>query len=141
MADAKKIESAQYQTDSNGGDQQLRNKLLLFREELTDRFFAEVQDKLAEYTATPAYLERLSKSLTEYSGKLEGSYVILLRPADMKFKEQLAPLAGSAEFEADESIAVGGFKLRQDKRIYDETLDMQLAEERGRFLSYCGLNV
>lgn len=143
LADATKMEEAHYKNGAAGkAEQLLREKLLRYREEVTDTFFAGIESELAAYTATEAYQDRLKKQLAVYAQKLAGSsFTVRLRGQDMPLSKALAPVCGEAVFEEDPSIRLGGMRILCGQRVYDESFDTRLGDEKEEFLSYCGLNV
>ena len=143
LAEATKMEEAHYKSGAAGkAEQLLREKLLRYREEVTDSFFAGIEKELAEYTGTEAYQRRLEKQLAAYAKKLAGSsFTVRLRGQDMPLARALAPLCGGAVFEEDPSIRLGGMRILCGQRVYDESFDTRLVDEKEEFLSYCGLNV
>lgn len=73
-----------------------RRHLLEKRQGLMEDVFAGAEEKLREYTATPAYRERLRQSVSEVVGRLteEGQVPLILyfAPQDQDKWEELRPL-------------------------------------------------
>lgn len=79
-----------------GGSWTSARHLLEKRQGLMEDVFAGAEEKLREYTATPAYRERLRQSVSEVVGRLteEGQVPLILyfAPQDQDKWEELRPL-------------------------------------------------
>ena len=80
-----------------------RKKLLVYRSQLVNGLFAELEDALEEYTGTPAYAQRVADALARRAPEISGKCTVRLRRAD---EALLAPVVKKALPSAD--IAVDG---------------------------------
>lgn len=119
-----------------------RKKLLVYRSQLVNGLFAEMEEALEEYTGTPAYAQRVADALARRAPEISGKCTVRLRRAD---EALLAPVVKkalpSADIAVDGSIRLGGVKLETQHILYDETLDFAAAAERAAFLTRCKLRV
>ena len=125
-----------------------RKKLLVYRSQLVNGLFAEMEEALEEYTGTPAYAQRVADALARRAPEISGKCTVRLRRADEALLarfELLAPVVKkalpSADIAVDGSIRLGGVKLETQHILYDETLDFAAAAERAAFLTRCKLRV
>lgn len=119
-----------------------RKKLLVYRSQLVNGLFAEMEEELEAYTKTPAYAQQVEQVLTRHAPDLTSGCTVHLRRAD---EALLAPVVKKvlpdAGITADASIRLGGVKIETAHIMYDETLDFAAAAERTAFLSRCKLRV
>ena len=80
-----------------------RKKLLVYRSQLVNGLFAEMEEALEEYTGTPAYAQRVADALARRAPEISGKCTVRLRRAD---EALLAPVVTKALPSAD--IAVDG---------------------------------
>ena len=80
-----------------------RKKLLVYRSQLVNGLFAEMEEALEEYTGTPAYAQRVADALARRAPEISGKCTVPLRRAD---EALLAPVVKKALPSAD--IAVDG---------------------------------
>ena len=103
-----------------------RKKLLVYRSQLVNGLFAEMEEALEEYTGTPAYAQRVADALARRAPEISGKCTVRLRRAD---EALLAPVVKkalpSADIAVDGSIRLGGVKLETQHILYDETLDFR----------------
>lgn len=129
--------------DISEAEQDAFHKLLTRRSELVAELFATVRDKLAAYTATPAYKEWLLTGIRTLADKYDHNQSrVELRAEDMAFADEIKAALPGAAVEAGD-VLVGGFILHNAKarvRI-DETLQTRLDEQRPWFLEHCNLRV
>ncbi len=125
-----------------------RRHLLEKRQGLMEDVFAGAEEKLREYTATPAYRERLRQSVSEVVGRLteEGQVPLILyfAPQDQDKWEELRPLCpADSRLEADATIRLGGVRGENRVRglIADDTLDQKLLLQREWFTAHSGLTI
>jgi vacuolar-type H+-ATPase subunit E/Vma4 len=117
----------------------VKKELLLHREELAEKLFADVARRLSEYRASPQYADYLVKSLeTAVSesagdgGGESGETTVFLSPPDMVYADRLKDAASGAAVEADESNRLGGLAVFNRARgtIIDKTFDTALEEHK-----------
>lgn len=126
--------------------QENRRKLLVYRSQLVNALFAELEENLQGYTATPAYLSaqkermaRLAAHLKQTGAEARTVYVRRGERADVCDAARAA-FPGCRLAEAAD-IRLGGFRLEAGRLLYDATLDAADAAQRQAFLARCGLAV
>lgn len=122
-----------------------RRKLLLEREELTDKVFAEAADRLRTFVASEGYLSFLCEVVKLHGEKLpKGKLLIEVRSDDLQYSSALSA-AGSreAEVKANPAIRIGGVVVSCPScgLVIDETLDSRLNGQREWFTSQAGLSI
>lgn len=134
--------------DLSRREQEERRRLLQKRRDLTEEVFAEAEQRLREYAATPAYRERLKQSVAEVVRRLteEGQEPLQLyfAPQDEDKWEELRPLCpADSRLQADASISLGGVRGENRGRglIADDTLDQKLQQQREWFTAHSGLTI
>lgn len=112
-------------------DYDMKRAVLSHRNELTERFFAEIGRKLSEWTKTPAYTEYLKAALAKAEEALGSETVIHARHEDTDAVRALTGLS----VEEDSSITIGGISAADSARglFADFTLDSRLAGEKAAF--------
>lgn len=126
---------------SKAGNRQL---LCDKRQSVTESVFEEVRESIAVFTQSEAYTELLEKSLREICSYVDGDMEVFARSTDMEKVSAVAEKAGlQCEVKADDSITLGGIKVISEKtgKIFDDTLDQRLEEQRDWFLSNSKLSV
>lgn len=119
-----------------------RKKLLVYRSQLVNGLFAEMEEALEEYAKTPAYAERVADTLARRAPEISGKCTVRLRRADEALLTPVVKKAlPAADIAVDSSIRLGGVKLETQHILYDETLDFAAAAERSAFLTRCKLRV
>lgn len=101
---------------------------------LTRQVMENVRGKLKDFTESEGYFNYLVQCLEGAS--LTGDAVLILRPEDMRFAEQLQKKAGvSCECKEDESITLGGLSIYYPQKgtLLERTLDSRLEEQREIF--------
>lgn len=115
----------------------MKRKILIHRDKLSDSVFEQVKGRLAEYRKTNAYADSLIKTLLLLN--VNSSAEIRLSPDDMKYADALKKVVKSPDtvFCADESIKLGGLAIYcKDKgMIIDKTFDLALDEQRQAFVA------
>ena len=128
--------------------QENRRKLLVYRSQLVNALFAELEENLQAYTQTAAYLAaqkarmgRLAARLAEdgVQGRPCTGYVRRDERRDVR-DAAAAAFPGCTVCEAPD-IRLGGFRLQAGRLLYDATLDYCDGVQRQAFLSRCGLTV
>ena len=101
--------------------------------------------RLADYTRTAEYAEKLRSSAVEIAKLFEGRQCVLyLSERDMGAAEELEGIfMGSAEVRTDRTIKIGGVKgyCAEMGIIADETLDSKLEAQREWFVENATLSV
>lgn len=115
----------------------MKRKILIHRDKLSDSIFQQVKERLAEYRKTNAYADSLIKTLLLLN--VNGSAEVRLSPDDMKYADALKKVVKSPDtvFCADESIKLGGLAVYcKDKgMIIDKTFDLAIEEQRQAFVA------
>lgn len=119
-------------------------ELLRHRQELEERIFSAVRERLIQYASTEAYRQGII-SLLETQKPLyrHTATVISLRPADMVLAERISAMLPGCTIQEDRKNRLGGFTLENtEARIFiDEMLESRLALQREWYLEECHLKV
>ena len=120
-------------------DHDIRNAGLAHRRELMDGFFADLRDRLREFTRGSGYEQYLRSAVTEAERTLGANAVILAREQDIPALKAMTSLP----VEQDSSISLGGISAADRTRghFIDLTLDSRLAEEKAAFPEHSGLRL
>ena len=98
-----------------------RKKLLVYRSQLVNGLFAEMEEALEEYTGTPAYAQRVADALARRAPEISGKCTVRLRRADEVLLASVVKKAlPSADIAVDGSIRLGGVKLETQHILYDD---------------------
>lgn len=111
-----------------------RNELLEMRTNLVNDMFAQVQQKLVDFTKSSEYgawLQKKCQPLVVLTAKKE--VVLLMQEENSAFAKELQKNFASCTVKKDETIKIGGFKLLCENRLYDETLDEYFAGQQENF--------
>ena len=102
--------------------------------------FRDARQALTAFVATPAYPALLLRSAKKLAAVLQpypqADAVLLVRPADMSLEALLREAFGRpCTVRADESITLGGLRLRSDaaRLTVDDTLEMRLEQQKPQF--------
>lgn len=123
--------SAKYRRELSRCDFEMKKAVLSHRNALIEGFFAAAQEKLAEFTSTPAYAEYLKNSAAKAEELLGSGTVINARPQDIGAVKSVTNLAVNP----DDSIVIGGISAQNEARglFTDYTLDSRLRAEKAAF--------
>ena len=115
------------------------------REEIADQVFAQVRERIAAFTATPAYLQRLHTLLKEALAALPGAedVVVTLREEDLPLAKALRAAAGRPIAVEAGPIRLGGLiacSPSQGLRV-DASFDCAMAGLDGHFARVVGLSL
>lgn len=123
-----------------------RRAVLEYRERRTGEIYDAVRQRVADYTAAPAYPETLKKLLKQALSAVPGAAAaeVLLRPEDRQYEASLAAAAGKTalRFGAG-SFRLGGLILlcpERERRV-DLSFDAALADIQGRFSELTGFRM
>ncbi len=134
LSTAKKALALKYQRRLSQNSFQFHTAILQRRARHLSRLFADLEERIADFAASEAYLPWLKNLLTTL--KPEENTTILLREEDLQYIDVLAELCHpSCCFSADASIELGGCTLLSPdgKRCRNHTLDDALAEQIRQF--------
>lgn len=116
---------------------EMKREVLLHRDELTNKLFAAVEKRLADYRKNSAYAEKLKEMLA--AAQAEGDVEIMLAPEDMKYADSLKKTlkTDKAVFKEDKNIKLGGLAVyfREKGIVIDNTFDRALEDQRSEFIS------
>lgn len=122
-----------------------RKRLTERREALETQVFERVRARIAAFCETPEYHALLQKSAEQAAKAVGGKRLtVFLREADMPLTDTLsAVLPKDTRFACDETIALGGLKIRSEETglLADDTLDARLEQQKAQFLSVSGLSI
>ena len=119
-----------------------RRNLIKKRDEITDRIFETVKNRLTLYTKSPQYVDFLIKA-AESVQKLEDP-VIMLKKDDLGYSDLIIKALGKpVPIEENERINIGGFIVKSQKSgiIIDETLDERMKNQRSWFATHSNLTI
>ena len=125
----------------------LENKRALSRrrEEIADEVFALVRERIAAFTHTPAYHQRLQELLKESLAALPGAedVVVTLREEDLPLAKDLRAAAGRPITVEAGPIRLGGLIVRSDSLGLraDASFDCAMAGLDGHFARVVGLSL
>lgn len=122
---------------------QAKRAVLLSREELIDKVFSNVKDKLDEFMKTPEYGKMMSEKVKSCADKYPGERgVVYVSLKDSDLKDNLS-CGGRYTVETGETIEVGGVMVVLDDKgiALDYTFDTALSEQRESFARRVGLNL
>lgn len=123
-----------------------RRKILEYRENCADEVFGEVRRRVGRYTESEAYPSKLRGLLLEAFEAVPGisAALVLLRPKDMKYKDELTAALPNVKLAfAEGHFALGGLMLQSEEksRRIDLTFDSAFADLSGRFSEITGFRV
>ena len=137
MNSSRKKSGNKYVRDISKAELEMKKSVLRCREELSDKVFAKVEEKLAEYRSTNAYADTLIKKLLVLN--VGNGAEIRLSPDDMKLADVLKRVIKAQEvtFIPDSSIKLGGFSVYSKEKgtIIDKTFDLAVEEQKSLFVS------
>lgn len=123
-----------------------RKELFACREEYTRQVFAQVQQRLEAFAASPqypAFLRELVAQMAQGCPAGEGS-VLLLRREDLPRAQELLPLVGKGcQVQESEEIRLGGAVLQNRALGFrdDQSLDSRLREQQQHFCEESELSI
>lgn len=124
---------------------EMKRALLKKRTELTEKIFAEVEDKLRDYCKTEEYRSELLKRIAAFGAAHPTTDPVLsVSEDDMALAESLKEAFGRpCELCADNAAALGGFIVfdRAQNLYYDETFAQKLADQKPYFIEHSGFTL
>ena len=100
--------------------QENRKKLLGYRGQLVNALFAELEENLAVYVDTPAYVDGVVKTMLCHQADVQPGCVVQVRPQDLaRLQPALEKALPGCQVQADREIRFGGAKLRTGRRLFD----------------------
>ena len=121
---------------------EVRKKLFLKRDEIKTSVFDQARQQLVAFTETadyPSFLTRCMQSILTEFPDTQGA-VVFLRTCDLQYSDTISHAVQiSCSFTADDTIQLGGLKVRLGDIIADDTLDTRLASQSQWFEEHSGL--
>lgn len=116
-------------------------KLVARRSEITDRVFSQAVEKIQSFVNSDKYHDFIIKSAENIRSAIGGDCVIILRPNDKAFEDEIKALGSDVGY--DSLIKLGGCKGENIRTAMtaDDTLDARLEAEKHNFYSYSGLSL
>ncbi len=115
-------------------EQESRRKVLIHRENMVKKIFADVESRIVEFTKSGDY-EKFLVGLIN-NEKITPQTVIYLRPDDMKYADSLKRSIGvDCAFAADAGIKYGGLSLYDEGAsvLINKTINNMLDEQKKDF--------
>lgn len=114
-------------------------KLVLKRSDMTKKIFAEAEQRIIEFTKSEEYRSFVFKSISNIKAAIGDDCVIILKPADKAFEDEINALGNMVRY--DETILIGGCKGENSRSSMtaDDTLDSRLDAEKKSFYEYSKL--
>ncbi len=109
------------------------------RNEITGSVLAQAEKRIIDFTNSEAYEKFLKKSAKNLADEFyKENFKICIRKADEK---HIKILEKFGQVQIDNSIVLGGIKLKFKSVTADDTLDKRLKEQVENFKSTCKLNI
>lgn len=123
-----------------------KNRQLLCdkRQAIAESVFAEAEKQIIAFTQSEDYVALIEKSLKEIYLYIRGDMEIFARSADTEKVESAVKNTGLVcEVRTDDTILLGGIKVKSQTlgKIFDDTLDQRLQEQREWFFSNSRLQI
>ena len=117
------------------------HRLFTRRNEIADEVFGKACNKIKAFVQSTDYSAFLKKSIASLKSAIGEDSVIILRPDDKKFENELKELCSEIRFDA--SIILGGCKAENlsASLVADDTLDSRFEEAKSRFYGTSGLTI
>lgn len=125
--------SGKYLKEASKLELDAKKEVLKHREELTDKVFAAVSEKIVGYRKSAGYVVHIKKLIADCSP--EAGDTVYLSPDDTKLTDVLKKDFPDVLFETDEHIKLGGASVFSKKggTIADKTFDAAVSELRRDF--------
>lgn len=135
-----KLEAGRRISDTSS---EYRKQVFARRGEIERQVLSGVAERLKKFTESGDYEAFLLGSAKRIAAEFDGSFTLLMRPEDMKYRAALLAEFPSAEVKEDASIAIGGLKGRSDGQslLVDDTLDSRLKQQTKWFEENSGLYI
>ncbi len=120
-------------------EQDLRRKLLIYRDELTQQMFGRIEKRLIELSLKDSFRQYMSRRITKLNDKIyeasDFGHVteLLVKDCDLEFFGKLIKDDHPLEVIVSPEIRLGGFILRIDRLLFDYTLDSALERAKEKF--------
>ncbi|MDR3345031.1 MAG: V-type ATP synthase subunit E [Oscillospiraceae bacterium] len=138
-AEEKRLAAAQNAAVSQEREE-LRKALSRKREELANRVLALAHEKLLAYTSRPGYAEFFARRAAELSDNFRGRvFTLYVRPEDLEKAQEILRGRDDCTAAVDQTILLGGCKLKCGSVTADDTLDARLDQLRAHVLAWISL--
>lgn len=123
-----------------------KKNLVVQRNYVAQKTFAELEFKLEEYVSSPEYIKNEKEKLANLKDIFadEGT-IMFVKSADVENFKKIVKEVFKAEVQVkvDEKIRFGGFVLKNENKKLgvDLLLDSALEEEKKQFFSFAGLTI
>jgi V/A-type H+-transporting ATPase subunit E len=107
------------------------HKVLKHREDLIDKVFEDVENKLIDFAKSDKYQSYLTTQLKNLKYK-DGARVFL-RTQDLPLADKLKTSTDFKDFEIDETIKLGGLSVCYGSTLENHSLDQALIDARKAF--------
>ena len=124
--------------------EETNRKLMAKRQELSDRIFTSVKEKLQEFVNSETYVAFMEKKANVFGTYGYEGVTLYVRKEDMQYASNLQNAFGNAcNVQVDDEIVLGGIRLEcpTNGRMIDETFDTVIDEQREWFYTNSGLFV
>ncbi len=102
----------------------LRRRLFEERDHIKTQVFDEARKMINDFTKKPEYAEFIKHSAEKLADVIKDGGVVLARAEDEAAVK--AAVGPDTAVQADESIILGGIKVKHANVVYDDTLDSRL---------------
>lgn len=140
--------SAKLERQIASNKQENRRKLLVYRRQLVNALFAELEEGLQSYAQTDAYLADQAACMQKLAGQIAaggapaGPCVVYVRRDE---RDDVCAAARrifpGCKVTPANDIRLGGVRVQVGNLLYDATLDYSDSAQRQAFLARCGLLV
>lgn len=123
---------------------QKKSALASIRENITEKVFNEVKEKIEEFTSSPEYESFLIKSADNLKKAIgDGETVFFVRTADLKYENAIKSAVKGCTVLPDDEIVFGGLRAvdKTSSVCADDTLDSRLSAERANFVRKADLKI
>lgn len=145
MQDQVQIIKSKYRQSITKFELESKRNLFVYRNQLTEQVFEQVQKRLLDFTKTADYqdflLKQIQAAMKEFPCQ---TGVILLAKEDMSLANQIkTAISNVTTVEADSKNHLGGFTIvnREQGLVADKTFQTALEEEKQQFYRTCGLRI
>ncbi len=124
-----------------GEKQNNMKKLLVYRKQLVNGLFAQCEESLLQFTASDKYTNFCIDKIKQHIKNSDKNYTVLIKSGDDLLIENIKKMWPDVQTEVDDTIKIGGAKIRCGNILHNETLDRRLEDERVLFVQRCNLHV
>lgn len=119
-----------------------KRELLNIREEITNKVFKQVEERLAKYTETPEYEDYLIKLIESYIEKINSDeYKIIISSTDKSKEELLSSKFNNVVVSDDDFIGGCVVQNVSHNMFYNDTFKDKLYSQRQEFIRNSGLQI